>query len=107
MQRYEKNSNQTRIYANKLPKELNSRPKSCTTHTFSFILCPKLITYYNKSNLNMKRYGGIWAIVLGTLILVLSYLLDWVDYNWVQGIALLFIICGLVGHIILSRKAAE
>lgn len=55
----------------------------------------------------MKRYGGIWAIVLGTLILVLSYLFDWVDYNWVQGIALLCIICGLVGHIILSRKAAE
>ena len=55
----------------------------------------------------MKKYSGIYAIVVGTIVLVLSYLLDWVDYNWVQGIALLFMIGGFIAHIILSKKAAE
>ena len=55
----------------------------------------------------MTKYAGVCAIVIGTLILVLSYFLDWVDYNWVQGIALVCIIGGLIAHIILSRKAAE
>lgn len=55
----------------------------------------------------MTKYAGVCAIVFGTLVLVLSYLLDWVDYNWVQGFALVCIIGGLIAHIILSKKAAE
>lgn len=48
---------------------------------------------------------GICAIILGVLVLVLSYAFDLVDYNAVQGVALLLIIGGLVGHIILQKKA--
>ena len=55
----------------------------------------------------MTKYAGVCAIVFGTLVLVLSYFLDWVDYNWVQGLALVCIIGGLIAHIILSKKAAE
>lgn len=55
----------------------------------------------------MIKYAGVCAIVFGTLVLVLSYFLDWVDYNWVQGLALVCIIGGLIAHIILSKKAAE
>lgn len=53
----------------------------------------------------MTKYLGICAIVLGALVLLLSYLLDWVDYNFVQGIGLLLIIGGFVAHIILQRRA--
>lgn len=52
----------------------------------------------------MKTYLGILLIVLGTIILVLSYILDLVDYNAVQGVGLLAIIAGLVTHIVLSKK---
>ena len=53
----------------------------------------------------MKKYIGIAAIVLGALLLVVSYLTDnWVDYNSVQILALLLIIAGIVGHIIITKR---
>ena len=56
---------------------------------------------YNK----MKKYIGIAAIVLGALLLVVSYLTgNWVDYNSVQILALLLIIAGIVGHIIITKR---
>lgn len=53
----------------------------------------------------MKKYIGIAAIVLGALLLVVSYLTgSWVDYNSVQILALLLIIAGIIGHIIITKR---
>ncbi len=52
----------------------------------------------------MKKNAGIIMIVLGALMLILSYLVDLMDYNWYQLICLLLIIGGIVTHIIVSKK---
>lgn len=50
------------------------------------------------------KYLGLLLIILGAIILILSYTLGWVDYNWVNGGALLLMIVGLIAHIILNKK---
>lgn len=52
----------------------------------------------------MKKYLGIIFIVLGALMLVISYFVDLVDYNWFNTGAFLLIIIGLVTHIQITRK---
>lgn len=53
----------------------------------------------------MAKFYGIALIVVGVIMLVVSYLSSiLVDYNWYQMIALLFIIGGVVAHIITLRK---
>ena len=53
----------------------------------------------------MKKYLGIILIVLGALLLVISYLTkELVDYNWYQLVCLLLIIGGIVAHIVISKK---
>lgn len=53
----------------------------------------------------MKNYMGIVAIVLGAILLVISYLTgSLVDYNWVQILALLLIVAGIVAHIIITKR---
>ena len=51
-----------------------------------------------------KKYLGIILIVLGALLLVLSYLVDLTDYNWYQGLCLLMIIGGIIAHIMMQKK---
>ena len=41
---------------------------------------------------NFLKNLGILLIVLGTAVLVLSYVCNWLDYNWPNGIALLAIV---------------
>ena len=53
----------------------------------------------------MKNYLGILLIVLGALLLIVSYFADFVDYNWYNVGALLLIIVGLIVHIQVSKKA--
>ena len=53
----------------------------------------------------MKQYLGILLIVLGALLLIVSYFADFVDYNWYNVGALLLIIVGLIVHIQVSKKA--
>ena len=53
----------------------------------------------------MKKNAGIILIVLGALLLILSYIADLMDYNWYQLICLLLIIGGIVTHITVSKKA--
>ncbi|MBR5466924.1 MAG: hypothetical protein IKU79_05940 [Bacteroidaceae bacterium] len=59
------------------------------------------------------KYIGIILIVLGTLILVLSYVTDKflnsgaVDQNWIQGLAILLIIAGVPTHIHVTGKASK
>lgn len=53
---------------------------------------------------NFLKNLGILLIVLGTIVLVLSHFLGWVDYNWVDGTALLLVVAGIVVHIIMNKK---
>ncbi len=52
----------------------------------------------------MKENLGIILIVLGALMLIISYFAELTDFNWYQVLSLLFIIAGIVLHIILSKK---
>ena len=54
----------------------------------------------------MKQYLGALLIILGTIMLVISYLSGvLVDLNWDQGIATALIILGVALHIYLLKKA--
>ena len=56
----------------------------------------------------MKKYLGIILIVLGALMLVISYFVDLVDYNGYNVGALLLIVIGLAAMIrVHSNKLAE
>lgn len=50
---------------------------------------------------------GLIMIILGAIILCLSYALNWVDYNWVDGTAFLVMILGLIVHIIMNKRIQE
>lgn len=58
----------------------------------------------------MKKYLGIILVVLGALMLVISYFVDrlrWadlVDHNIYQVLALFLIIGGIVAHIVINKK---
>jgi len=59
------------------------------------------------------KYTGIIMIVVGALILLISYATDrflntgWVDNNWIQGLAMLLIIVGIPTHIHVVGKASK
>lgn len=52
----------------------------------------------------MKIYYGIITAIVGALLLILSYLVGWVDYNFVQGFGILLIIVGIGLHIYFNYK---
>lgn len=52
----------------------------------------------------MKLYSGIITAIVGAVLLLLSYLFGWVDYNLVQLIAVLIIIAGIGLHIYVNYK---
>ncbi len=52
----------------------------------------------------MKKYLGILLIVLGALVLLISYFAQLVDYNPVQFTGLGLIIAGLIAHIVLTKR---
>lgn len=58
------------------------------------------------NNLLLKNLG-VLMIILGTVVLVLSYVFNWLDYNWPNGLALLVIICGIIVHIIMNKKIQD
>ena len=45
--------------------------------------------------------------ILGTAVLVLSYVCNWLDYNWPNGIALLAIVVGIIVHIVMNKKIQD
>lgn len=53
----------------------------------------------------MKKYSGICLIVLGALLLVISYLTELVDYNWYNFLSFFVIIAGIVTHIMMTKKS--
>ena len=52
----------------------------------------------------MKKYIGIGLIILGALVLLISYFAELVDYNPVQFSGLGLIIAGLIAHIAITRR---
>ena len=52
----------------------------------------------------MKLYYGIITAIVGAFLLILSYLFDWVDYNFVQFLGVLLVIAGIGCHIYLNYK---
>ena len=52
----------------------------------------------------MKLYYGIICAIVGALLLIVSYLCDLVDYNWVQYLAAFIIIAGIALHIYVNYK---
>jgi len=52
----------------------------------------------------MKLYSGIICAILGALLLILSYFVGWVDYNFVQLIGILLVIGGIALHIYVNYK---
>ena len=55
----------------------------------------------------MRLYYGIIAAIVGALLLILSYLCGWVDYNWIQFLAALIIVGGIATHIYVNYKKPE
>ena len=55
----------------------------------------------------MKEFYGIIAVIVGALILIVSHFLDWVDFNWIQVVAAVLVIGGIVAHIILNKKKPD
>lgn len=50
------------------------------------------------------KYLGLLLIIIGAIILILSYTFGWVDNNMLNGGALVLMIIGLIVHIILNKK---
>lgn len=53
----------------------------------------------------MKKYSGIILIVLGALLLVVSYLTSLADYNWYNFSAFGIIVIGIITHIIVTKES--
>ena len=52
----------------------------------------------------MEKYIGILMIIVGAIVLVISYLMQWVDNNIIQFSALALMILGLIAHIVITRR---
>ena len=55
----------------------------------------------------MKKNIGIALIVLGTILLLVSYFQKGylVDCNWWNALSLLLIIAGIVSHIVITKRS--
>ena len=53
----------------------------------------------------MKQNLGIILIVIGALLLIISYFTDLVDYNFFNIGALLVIIAGIITHIVITKRS--
>ena len=53
----------------------------------------------------MKQNLGIILIVIGSLLLIISYFTDLVDYNFYNIGALLVIIAGIITHIVITKRS--
>ena len=52
-----------------------------------------------------KEFLGLCLIVLGAVMLILSYVIGLEDYNFYNIGALLIIIIGIFAHIILTKRS--
>ncbi len=70
---------------------------------FRYFACDIREKQYINQTIAMLKYLGILLIVIGAVVLLVSYFMEWVDYNPVQFCGLGLIIIGLVGHILLQK----
>ncbi len=52
----------------------------------------------------MSKYLGVLLIVLGAIILLTSYFMELVDYNFVQFGAFGLMVVGLIAHIFIQKR---
>ena len=62
-------------------------------------------TYKTHHTMDLKKNLGIILIVLGALLLIISYFVDLVDYNFYNLGALLIIIAGIITHIVQTKRS--
>ena len=74
-------------------------------HFFIVFLQGKDVLNNTKRHTTMKQNLGIILIVLGALMLIISYFADLVDYNFYNVGALLIIIAGIVTHIVMTKRS--
>ena len=55
--------------------------------------------------MDLKKNLGIILIVLGALLLIISYFVDLVDYNFYNLGALLIIVAGIITHIVQTKRS--
>ena len=55
----------------------------------------------------MKKNAGIALIVLGVILMIVNWFTGLVDYNWMQLLAIVAVIGGIVVHIIQNKKVDE
>ena len=53
---------------------------------------------------SFKKYLGALVVIIGAILLVLSYFLGWKNNNGVQIGALVLMIAGLLLHIFLGKR---
>lgn len=56
---------------------------------------------------NFLKNLGLLLIILGVIVLCLSYAFNWVDYNWVGGVSFLLMVVGLIVHIIMNKRIQD
>ena len=78
--------------------------KISPSHKKYVILYRILLKNNNKITNIMKKYLGIILIVLGALMLTISYFVDLVDYNDYNAGAFLLIVIGLIAHIQITKR---
>ena len=75
---------------------------------FSFFHCTfaeQTSKFNKKRHTTMKQNLGIILIVLGALLVIISYFADLMDYNFYNIGALLLIIAGIVAHIVVTKRS--
>lgn len=72
---------------------------------FNCIFASQRCKNNTKRHTTMKQNLGIILIVLGALMLIISYFADLVDYNFYNVGALLIIIAGIVTHIVMTKRS--
>ena len=76
----------------------------------NYALICRLYGEIHKNNHTMNNFLKnlcFLLIVLGSAVLVLSYVCNWLDYNWPNGIALLAIVVGIIVHIVMNKKIQD
>ena len=57
-------------------------------------------------NDSIKNYLGAILVIIAAIILICSFFLGWKDYNWVQIVAMIIMIGGILLHIFMGKKKA-
>lgn len=56
---------------------------------------------------DLLKYLGVMAIILGAIVLIISQLAGWNNYNGVQLTGIGLMIAGLIAYIVMNKKIEE